>query len=113
MYPVRSVLVAVVATCGLLIAAAPAALADDAKVNGRITLHGKPATAKVAFYLDDQFVGSKVNDEGKYKINRVMVGKYKVTIEGKGIPAKFTSEDVTPLTVEVKEGSNTFDFDLK
>jgi len=109
---VRLALAAVVATCGFLMASVPAALAADGKVEGRITLQGKPVTGKVAFHLDDQFVGSKVNDAGNYKVNRVMVGTYKVTIEGKGIPAKFTSENVTPLTVEVKEGGNAFDFDL-
>ena len=113
MYPKRFLLAVVVATCGLLLASAPAAMADDAKVNGSITVGGAPlAAGKVTFHLDDQFVGSKVKD-GKYTVNRVPVGKYKVTIEGKGVPAKFTSDDITPLRVEVKEGTNTFDFDLK
>jgi hypothetical protein len=77
-----------------------------------ITLRGKPLTGKVIFHLDDQFVGSKVKEDGKYLVSRVLVGKYKVTLEGQGVPAKFTSDDVTPLTVEVKEGANTFDFEL-
>jgi hypothetical protein len=113
MNPMRFVLAAVVATCGLVLASAPAAIAADGTVDGRVTVRGKPFTGKIAFHLDDQFVGSKVNDEGKYKVKRVMVGKYKVTIEGKGVPEKFTTEDITPLTVEVKEGVNTFDFDLE
>ena len=71
------------------------------------------ALGKITFHLDDQFVGAKANEDGKFKVNRVLVGKYKVTIEGKGVPAKFASEDVSPLTVEVKVGANTFDFDLQ
>ena len=98
---------------GLLLTPAPAATADDGKVEGRITVRGKPLAGRVTFHLDDQFVGSKVNEVGKYKVNCVLVGRYKVTIEGKGVPAQFTFEDKTPLTVEVKEGGNTFDFALE
>jgi hypothetical protein len=102
-----------VATCGLVLASAPAAIAADGKLDGRITVRGKPFIGKIAFHLDDQFVGSKVNDEGKYKVNRLMVGKYKVTVEGKGVPEKYTSDDLTPLTVDVQEGDNTFNFELQ
>ena len=112
MFPMRFVLV-VVATFSLLLVSASAAIAADGKVNGLIVLGGKPIPGKITFHLDDQFVGAKVKEDGKFKVNRVLVGKYKVTIEGKGVPAKFTSEDVSPLTVEVKEGDNTFDFDLQ
>jgi hypothetical protein len=114
MYPMRFIMAAVVATGGLLLAADPVATKSaDGKVTGVITLRGKPLTGKVTFHLDDQFVGSKVKDDGTYKVHRVTVGKYKVTLEGKFVPARFTSEDITPLTVEVKEGDNTFDFNLQ
>ena len=113
MHPMRFVLAVVVATCSLILASSPVAIAADGKVTGLITVRGKPITGKVTFHLDDQFVGSKVKEDGKYTVNRVMVGKYKVTLEGKGVPAKFTAEDITPLTVEVKEGANTFDFELQ
>lgn len=113
MHPTKLMLAAMVATSCLVLATASAAIAADGKVDGRVTVRGVPFTGKIAFHFDDQFVGSKVNGEGKYKVNRVMVGTYKVTIEGKGAPEKFTSENVTPLTVEVKEGVNTFNFDLQ
>jgi hypothetical protein len=61
--------------------------------------------------LDDPFVGAKVKD-GKYTVNRVPVGRYKVTFEGEGVPSKYASEDTSGLRVEVREGANTFDFRL-
>lgn len=112
MFAMRLVFI-VAATFSVLLASASVAIAADGKVNGLIVLRGKPITGKITFHLDDQFVGAKVKEDGKFKVNRVLVGTYKVTIEGNGVPAKFTSEDVSPLTVEVKEGDNTFDFDLQ
>lgn len=113
MYSMRLILVAVVATGGLLLAADQTDKPADGKVTGVVTMRGKPITGKVTFHLDDQFVGAKVKEDGYYKVNRVLVGKYKVTIEGKGLPEKFASEDTTPLTVEVKEGGNAFQFNLQ
>ena len=37
---------------------------------------------------------------------------YKVTIEGKHVPEKFTSDDRTPLVAEIKAGKNEIDFSL-
>ena len=114
MSPMRFLLAAVVVTGGWLLAADPAATRPaDAKVTGLITLNGMPITGKVTFHRDDQFVGSKVKDDGTFQVNRVVVGRYKVTLEGKGVPEKFTSEDITQLRVEVTEGVNKFDFHLR
>ena len=113
MDPMRVFVVAVVATCGLFLSSAPAAMAADGKVTGTVTVGGTPlAAGKVTFHLDDEFVGSKIKD-GKYTVNRVPVGTYHVTFEGSGVPAKFTSDDIKLLKVEVKEGINVFDFALQ
>jgi hypothetical protein len=89
------------------------ARAADAQVMGMVTLDGKPiAEGKVTFHLaNDQFVGSKIKD-GRYLIERVPVGARKVTIEGKGIPAKYGSEETSSLTAEVKKGAE-INFDLR
>lgn len=89
------------------------ARAADAQVTGTVTLNGKPiAEGKVTFHLaNDQFVGSKIKD-GRYLIERVPVGTRKVTIEGKGVPAKYGSEETSPLTAEVKKGAE-INFELK
>jgi hypothetical protein len=111
MYPMRTGLAAVVTACALVVAsAAPAA---DAKVNGLVTMRGKPVTGKITFHVDDQFVGAKVDADGRFQVKRVATGTYKVTIEGKGVPEKYTAEGLTQLTVDVKEGGNTFDFELQ
>jgi hypothetical protein len=87
--------------------------ATDGKVMGTIIVGGKPlATGRIIFHLDNgQFVGSKVKD-GKYVIDRVLVGTRKVTAEGEGVPAKYASEHTSSITAEVKEGTGTFDFNL-
>jgi hypothetical protein len=113
MYSMRFLLVAAVATGGLLLAADPADNPADGKVTGLITRSGKPLTGKVTFHLDDQFVGAKIKEDGKYTVNRVLAGNYIVTLEGNGVPAQFTVEDKTPLRVEVKAGNNTFNFELQ
>jgi hypothetical protein len=41
------------------------------------------------------------------------VNQCRVTLEGKGVPAKYTSEDSTPLIIEVKEGANWHRFELE
>jgi hypothetical protein len=110
---IRSVLLAVVVGCGLTMVVSPANAADG-KVSGVVTVSGKPlADGKVVFHLaNGQFVGSKVKD-GKYAIDRVPAGTRKVTVEGKGVPAKYTDDETSPLTVEVKDGDGTYDIDLK
>jgi hypothetical protein len=114
MFLTRSVLVTMVALCGLLVVASPSVVADDGEATGLITVGGKPlASGKITFHRDNgQFVGCKVKD-GKYTIDRVPAGTLRVTIEGKGVPPAYTSEDTSALVVEVKKGAATFDFNLK
>ena len=96
-----------------LLAATPVR-ADDGKVTGSVNVSGKPlAAGKIIFHLaDGQFVGAKVKD-GSYTIDRVPVGARKITVEGKGVPAKYASEDTSALTLEVKKGNAMFDLDLR
>jgi len=70
------------------------------------------SAAKVTFHFGDEFVGAKIKDDGKYTVNRIAPGTYKVTIEGKHVPEKFTSDDRTPLVAEIKAGKNEIDFSL-
>jgi hypothetical protein len=106
---------AAVAISGLLLAAATATAAKDtdAKVTGTITFNGKPlSSAKVTFHFGDEFVGAKIKDDGRYTVSRISSGTYKVTVEGKHVPLKFTSDDKTPLVAEIKAGKNEMDFAL-
>jgi hypothetical protein len=100
----------------LVLLAARHAAADEATpaIGGFVTLDGKPFEAgKIIFYLDDdQFVGARIKT-GVYKVSRVPAGTWRVAIEAEGIPAKYSSEEATPLRVEVKAGTNHFDLDLR
>jgi hypothetical protein len=94
----------------------PARTADEeaATVKGMVTVNGQPlASGRIFFHFDDdQFVGAKVKD-GTYTVKRVAPGRYKVSVEGEGIPAVYAAENTTPLVVEVGKGAATVDLDLK
>ena len=81
---------------------------------GQIVLDGNPLPGgRIIFHQDDgQFIGAKIDKFGKFKVDRVLVGKHKVTVESKGVPAKYASEEVSALRVEVKIGENVFNFSL-
>ena len=115
-------------------------LAPVHPVHGRITLADKsPLRGGIIWFSPmEATVGSKVRYEGaglvdakgNYKIGfagndaGVAVGDYKVTIQPREdtelpnsnsnrIPAQYREQSTTPLTATVKEGENTFNFDLK
>ena len=114
MSPIRFTLIAVVSVCGLFAVTPPAVFAADGRVTGLIKLGAVAVAAgKITFYRDNgQFFGSKLKD-GKFTIDRAPEGRLKVTIEGKGIPTKYASEDQSGLTVEIEPGENQFDFELE
>jgi hypothetical protein len=103
--------------CMVLLSGARVSAADEelGTVEGTVTLNGKPLTdTTITFHLmDDQFVGAKVKD-GKYRVDRVPAGTVKVSIQSKkiAIPAKYASEETTPLSVEIKKGKGMVNFDL-
>jgi hypothetical protein len=84
------------------------ARAEDASIKGQVAYQGRPFEGKITFHADNkQFVGSQIAEDGKYTIDLLRPGKYKVTFEGKGIPAKYKDVDTTPLVIDVKAGNNT------
>lgn len=105
------ILLAAISLCGLSL---ESSLAADAKVSGRVILDGAPlAEGKITIYFDNgQFVGSKIKD-GKFVIDQISSGTYKVTVEGKGVPHKFANDEASVLTFSVRPGSNTFDLALE
>jgi hypothetical protein len=102
----------------------PLAGEELASAKGTVTLNGQPLPfGKVIFHLaDGQFVGSKLKEDGSFKIDRIPLGTHKVTVEatkkaatGKAmnvLPAKYAQEERSVLRIEVKKGRNQFDFDL-
>jgi hypothetical protein len=92
-----------VALAALLLASHPAAAGEaSATVKGIVTLEGKPlATGRIFFHLkNDQFVGAKIKN-GQYSVERVPVGTWAITVDGEGVPAKYSSDERTSLKVEI------------
>ncbi|WP_020472610.1 carboxypeptidase-like regulatory domain-containing protein [Zavarzinella formosa] len=93
---------------------AGSARAEEASLGGLVTFQGQPVMAKVTLHLPNgQFVGCLGDKEGKFAIDHLQPGVYKVTIEGKQLPPKYAFADQTSLTVEVKPGKGTVAFELK
>jgi len=69
-------------------------------------------TMRGLVYADGQFVGVRINANGKYKVERVPIGVRSVTVEGNGVPAAHASEKSSGLSVEVKSGTNTYDIEF-
>ncbi len=93
--------------------------ADDATVEGTVTLDGQPLTEARIFlhFGDGQFVGATVKD-GKFKMKAVPAGTYAVTVElskedKQVLPPKYSAEDKSPLRIEVKKGATPGSYDLK
>jgi hypothetical protein len=114
MIAIRSVLLVAVALFGQLATASPAGATETFAATGTITLDGKPlASGKITLHRENgQFVGSKVTD-GKYAIDCVPAGRFTVTFEGEGVPAKYGNENAWGLVVMVAAGNkNVLDFNL-
>jgi hypothetical protein len=114
----RSCLAAGILLFGLLaVSAAPPEppTAGDGTVVGLVTMRGKPpADARIFFHLKaGQFVGCRVKEDGKFAIDRVPTGRHLVSVEGEGIPKKYSDADRSPLQVEIAEGKNDLKFELQ
>lgn len=95
--------------------------ADTVSLSGRVTVNGQPVeggtvslTTADAKTAEGQFAAALVKD-GTYAIkgSGLPPGQYVVAVTGKGVPAKYGKADTSGLTVDVKPGAGTFDFDLK
>ena len=82
--------------------------------SGLVTLKGKPLAGKISFHSDDgSFVGATTNEVGRYSVKKLPPGTYKVTIEGEGVPEKYTRKETSQLVVEVKDGTGATDFEVR
>jgi hypothetical protein len=88
--------------------------ADIVPVKGTITLKGKPlASGRIFFHFEnDQFLGAKIKD-GTFAVKRVPVGRYRVSIEGKGVGPRYASEETTPIVVEVIKTAPAGAYDIR
>lgn len=93
---------------------ARAADEETGKVQGKISLNGKPiGEGKLSFHPEKgKPIEVKVKD-GMYSAKNIPAGSKKVTLEGKGIPPIYASVKTTPLSIEIKKGGNNVDFELR
>jgi hypothetical protein len=83
-------------------------------VEGLITLDGQPiADGSIKFHGVSQSVGAKSRPDGEFLIPLVPTGQYRITIEGRGLPQKYSAENQSALTAVVSEGMNVFHFELR
>jgi|SRR5262245_18912917 len=84
----------------------------DAQVNGTIRVAGQPLTSgRVYFHSPDGEISGAHITNGRYRIHRMPVRSYRVSIEGDGVRPKY-SESRSELSVDIRMGKNTMDFDL-
>jgi hypothetical protein len=113
----RGVCPVLFAACAVFVSGGVGSAADEelATVGGKVIYNGKPlADSVITFHLkDDQFVGGKIKD-GTFRVDRVPVGRAKVTIASKkvALPVKFADPETSGLSVEIKKGKNPVNFML-
>ena len=111
--PVRTILSASLAA---FIVCSHLASADDgvATVIGRVTLNGKPlAEGKIRLHGEGAKPVEMLISDGKYSADKAPLGEMTVTIEGKGVPTKFSARETTELRVSIRAGANEINFELK
>ena len=98
-----------------LLATHPAAADEPSStVKGKVTLDGKPLeSGRIFFHLkNDQFVGAKIK-KGEYSVQKVPLGAWRITVEGQGVPPKYSSVDQAVLQVEVVANAVPGAYDIK
>lgn len=82
------------------------------KLSGLVTVDGEPVTGRLFFHVtEDQFFGGRIDEDGRFVINKPPRGTFRVTIEGKRVPERFTSMD-SELDARIESGENSLDFEL-
>jgi hypothetical protein len=89
--------------------------ADDiANVNGKVTVNGRPLPeGKILLHADGVAPIEISVTDGAYSAEKVPSGERTVTIEGKGVPGKYSARETTPLKVAIRAGANEINFELK
>src|SRR5262249_22097257 len=92
----------------------PVPVADEGTIDGKVMLDGKPlAKGRVTLWgAGDKSYSADVTD-GSYKLTKVPVGEYKVTVSGAGVPASYRDGKTSGITTTVHKGGNLADLALK
>jgi hypothetical protein len=87
---------------------------DNATIQGKIAFEGAPvAEGKVVFHPEKgKPIEVKLKD-GAYTVDKAPLGEMTITVEAKGIPAKYADPKKSPLRVTIAKGLNELDIELK
>jgi len=103
----------VLAALAIAVVAPSGARAEVVAVQGKVTLNDEPlARGKVVFHLDNGKPFEIPIKDGAYSSDRVPIGQMPITVEGKGVPAKYTSAKTTPLRAVIKKPRNQINIAL-
>ena len=99
--------------------------AGSAEVKGHVTFNGKPVTGGTITLVAAKDKGGKpitadVKEDGTFSLEKVPPGEYAVKVnppagqeKAKGaVPAKYRSEETSPLKTTVTKGRNTYNAEL-
>jgi hypothetical protein len=110
-----TVVVALVATFAVVLGADGNKVPNKkagSKLTGVVTVDGQPVTGRLFFHVtEDQFFGGRIDEDGRFVINKPPRGTFRVTIEGNRVPERFTSLD-SELNGRIESGENVLDFEL-
>jgi hypothetical protein len=104
----------VVALFFSLTASVAHAVGGAGSIKGRVALKGAPlAEGKLLLRKpgEKDTLETPIK-EGKFSIEMVAAADYEVAIQGKGIPERYSSFEVSPLKITIKAGSNEINFEL-
>ena len=109
----------------LLVLTAGCGRSGYGQVEGNVTFKGKPLAGAVVFFVHQRGpAAGAVGEDGSYRLltkrpgDGAMVGPCKVAIVSPyplkplPIPQKYCDAETSGLTVEVKEGQNTINFEI-
>ena len=85
----------------------------DAKAFGSIYVAGKPVSdGSICLHsADGQIIGARIV-KGQYSIPKAPIGQFRVTIDGDGVASRYSGNN-SELSIEVRRGVNTFNFELR
>jgi hypothetical protein len=111
---------------GLLVLVAGCGRSGYGQVEGKVTFKGQPLTEAAIVFVPERgpAAGGAVGEDGSYRLltkrlgDGAVLGRCKVAfvspdpLKPLPIPKKYLDAETSGLTVEVKEGQNTINFEI-
>ncbi len=84
------------------------------QLNGKVTINGSPVKEGVIKLIDasGRSMESLIESDGAFKIVGITPGPHKVSIESRNAPGKYSNAETSGLSIDLKRGVNTHNFEL-